>query len=298
MSNTSNQPLDAEERLVHALLIHLNDAHAVEHREQRVGRAIQAIVSGTERKERSKPAMRLHNVPWSRRLTWAMAAMLLLAAGIYLTTGRSSSAKASVTTILNSLDRPGDRTYLLHVEPAASADSPRHGLDGSTLYLRSGKQYVLVRKNGRGQDLFDGFDGQQSWRIRGGVLVEEKNGPGAGGLPLPKLIADVPLSDLSQTLAELGTSYTINHGMTEPLKPGADGFVHIIATRKSQGVKGPPMIEIWADAHTGIPKRIVFDQAKFQGSLEPRQLTLELISEISLSANWFAPASHVATSRS
>ena len=65
------------------------------------------------------------------------------------------------------------------------------------------------------------------------------------------------------------------------------------ARRNSHDVKGPVVIEIWADSKTGMPHRIVFHDAKFQGSTQPRRLTFDLISEAPLPADWFTPSVHV-----
>ena len=167
------------------------------------------------------------------------------------------------------------------------------GLDHATLYLRNGTQYLLVRPDPKGGWLFDGFDGHQSWRISGGALAETKEGLGAGGLGMPQNMTATLFSDLQPTLERIRVDYTVERLDQSPLPTGGGPLRHLVAHRNSHDVKGPVIIEIWADSKTGMPHRIVFDQAKFQGSTQPRRLTFDLISEAPLPADWFTPAVHV-----
>ncbi len=286
----------ADERLVHALLVHLHDPRAPEEREQRVQRALRAIRG---------PASHAGRSAWLRRGAWAAAAMALAAAGLFVFLIDSTPAMASLADILGALGRPGDRTYRIRMEelPAPPARRrpedrppepvPRPGLDAAALYLRDGRQYLLVRDDPKGGILHDGYDGRQSWRIRAGVVAETREGPGAGGIPMPPLMADVPFSDLHRTLERVRIDYAVEQFDLAPLPPGGGTLRHVRVRRHSREVKGPETIEIWADAKTGLPRRIVFDRAKLQGSPQPCRLTFELESADPLPAGWFAPAAHV-----
>jgi len=213
---------------------------------------------------------------------------------------------ASLNDILSALGRPGDRTYRIHMEdqPAPAERRrpdepppetvPRPGLDNATLYLRDGHQYLLVRDDPKGGFIFDGYDGRQSWRITGGVLAETKEGFGAGGTPMPSIMANVPFTDLHQTLERIRVDYTVEQLDQAPLPSGSERLRHVRVRRNSREVKGPETIEIWANPKTAMPNRIVFDRAKVQGNREPCRLTFELSSEAPLSADWFAPAVHTA----
>jgi len=170
---------------------------------------------------------------------------------------------------------------------------PRPGLNDATLYLRDGHQYLLVRDDPNGGVIFDGYDGQQSWRIRNGVVAETKAGLGAGGIPMPPMMANVPFSDLRQTLERIRVDYTVEQFDQAPLPSGSELLRHVLVRRNSREVKGPETTEIWANAKTGMPRRIVFDRAKLQGNPEPCRLTFDLSSEAPLPADWFAPTVHV-----
>ena len=286
----------ADERLVHALLVHLHDDQASEQREQRVQRALRAV---------REPASPVRRSTWLRRGAWAAAAMALAAAGLFVFLADTTPAMASLNDILGALGRPGDRTYRIRMEDQPAPPGrrrhedrppesvPRPGLDGATLHLRDGRLYLLVRKDPKGGTLYDGYDGRQSWRIRAGVVAETREGLGAGGIPMPPLMADVPFSDLHRTLERIRVDYAVEQFDLAPLPPGRETLRHMRVRRGSREVKGPETIEIWADAKTGLPWRIVFDRAKLQGSPQPCRLTFELESTAPLSAGWFAPGAHV-----
>jgi hypothetical protein len=230
--------------------------------------------------------------------------MILVAVGVWVFTYSPTPALASLNDILGALGRPGDRTYRIHMEDLPTPPEPRGpddrppemvpkpGLDNATLYLRDSQQYLLVRDDPKGGSTFDGYDGRQSWRVRAGVLAETKEGLGAGRIPMPPIMADVPFSDLHQTLQQILVDYTVEQFDQALLPSGSEALRHVRVRRNSREVKGPETIEIWADSKTAMPKRIVFDRAKLQGSRQPTRLTFDLVSESPLPADWFAPETH------
>lgn len=305
----------ADDRLVDALLRHVCDEQGAAGREARVQRAMQAIRDQTAQ---SAPAAgpsatltprRMLRLPaWTRQGAIAAAAAVLLAFGFWFFTAVPTQALASLDDILSSLGRPGDRTYRITMEdlpeppgrpdrdqspPRPTGRVPRPGLDGATLYLRDGSQYVLVRDDPNGGTILDGYDGRQSWRIRRGQIAEVKDGPGAGGIPMPPMMADVPFSDLHRTLEQIRGNYTVEQLDLAALSGLAPEMRHVLVRRNSRQVKGPETIEIWADPKTGLPHRIVFDRAKLQGNHRPCRLTFDLTSQDHLPAHWFAPALHI-----
>ncbi len=90
-----------------------------------------------------------------------------------------------------------------------------------------------MRNDPKGGVIFDGYDGRQSWRIRAGVLEETKEGLGAGGIPMPPIMADVPFSDLHQTLERMRVDYTVEQLDQSPLPSGGEALRH---------VRGPPQL--------------------------------------------------------
>jgi hypothetical protein len=286
----------ADDRLVHALLLHLHDPRVSERRELRVRRAMLALgepAKATSPDSASRPAERALRFPaWARRSVWAAAATVLLVVGILALLYTPAPALASLNDILGALNRPGDRAYRIEVEPPDPEMQLRASLHGATLYLRDGIQYLLVRLDPKGGSQFDGYDGRQSWRISGGALAETKEGLGAGGLGMPQTMSDTLFADLQPTLERIKVDYAIEQFDQAPLPFGGAPLRHVLARRNSREIKGAETIEIWADSKTGMPRRIVFDQARFQGSPQPRRLTLDLVGESALPADWFSHEAH------
>jgi hypothetical protein len=318
MDHTDDRRQDAEadrqadERLLHALLVHMHDEQAAQHREQRVQRVMQAIRQQEEAAATVVPAvaadttLRPHRLRlWVTRGAWAAAAMILIAVGMLVITSSSTPAMAALNDMITALGRPGDRTYHIRMEDMPEpregrppeenwpANMPRPGLDDARLHLRDSRQYLLVRHDPKGGLIFDGYDGRQSWRVRRGVLAEAKEGLGAGGIPMPPMMADVPFCDLQQTLEQIRKDYAAEQLDKAALSPGSPELRHVRVRRHSRAVKGPETIDIWADPETGMPTRIIFDRAKLQGNLQPCRLTLDLVSEEPLSADWFSHTAHV-----
>lgn len=302
---------EADERLVHALLLHVCDEQAAGHREQRVRQVMHAI--GPEATSDSAPGAVSARSPgvlrlrtWTRRLV-AAAAVILVGIGIWVLCYNPAPAMASLDKIIAALGRPGDRTFHIQMEdlpeppdrrrPDDHGPVPKPGLEDATLYLRDSRQYVLVRHDPNGGLIYDGFDGQQSWRVRNGIVAETRQGLGAGGIPMPAIMANVPFSDLQQTLARIRVDYKIEQMDHGALAPGGAILRHLRVRRNSRWVKGPETIEIWADPKTSMPKRIIFDRAKIQGNEAPCRLTFDLTSEDSLPQNWFGPGSHATENR-
>ena len=167
-------------------------------------------------------------------------------------------------------------------------------LDGATLYLRDGRQYLLKRPDPAGGFQYDGYDGRQSWRINSGRVVEIKEGLGAGGVGISTAMSASLYEYLHATILQIGTDYTLDK--FEQAIIGPDGVVqsHILARHKpgGGGLQGPPVIEIWADAKSGMPQRIVFEQDPPPFAPQPRRMIFELRAEAPLPADWFSPQEH------
>jgi hypothetical protein len=168
-------------------------------------------------------------------------------------------------------------------------------LNEAILYLRDGKQYLLERPDPAGGLQYDGYDGRQSWRINSGRVVEIKSGLGAGGLGVSPAMSDALYENPEALLSRIGTDYTVEK--FEPAIKSPDGTMlsHVVARHKpgGGGVQGPPVIEVWADPTTGMPRRIVFEQDPYPLAPHARRMVFELVSEKSLSADWFAAAVHL-----
>ena len=311
---------EADERLIHALLLHLHDDQANTRRDERVQRAIQAIRqpgpsdnAGYSEPATLRPKRTLKFSTWSRRLTYAAAAAVLIVVGFIAVTYDSKPAMASLTDILGALGKPGDRTYHITLvdlpeppdrrppdddrPPDDPERVPRPNLDDAKLYLRDANQYVLERHDPNGNDgmIFDGYDGKQSWRVTRGKLAETREGLGAGGIPIPPMMADIPFTDLHGALERIQVDYTVEKFELTSMASGGENLRHVFARRKSHEIRGPETIEIWANTQSGMPKRIIFDDAKIQGNRTPCRLTFDLVTQEPLPTNWFSPQPHLAS---
>lgn len=308
---------EADERLIHSLLLHIHDNQAASHSKQRVQQVMQTIRHSAQ--QDTSPlssatgrvaACRLRFPNWARHYA-QVAALILIGIGLWFFNYNPTPAMASLDDILNSLGLPGDRTYSISMKDLSDllwqqrpenenwlASIPKPGLDNSTLYLRDGYQYLLVRQNPNKNGLiYDGYDGKQSWRVTDGRVAEIKEGLGAGGIPMPPIMADVPFCDLHQTLKRIHMDYTVEHFGQASLHIDTELLRYTRVRRNSRDVKGPETIEIWANPESGIPQCIIFDDAKIPGNQHPCRLTFELISEKPLLLDWFTPVPHVSTNQ-
>lgn len=263
-------------------------AHALldveDRRADRIGRVLASI------RGNASPAPYRATTSAPTRSFAAAAALLVATTLIWLLGGHPRTAMASVSDVLTALQRIGDRTYRLAVDPPDGGG--RFSLHDAWLHLRDGTQFLLIRNDSRGHRAIDGFDGERSFRIRDGILVEDRVGTGAGRIPLPARMSELPFHDLEQALAGLETDYAIEEFGPVPDGTGGRKALRLLAQRRTREAKGPAAIEILADPITGMPRRIVFDRAKFQGSADPRRLTLDLVSEQALDAGFFTPEFH------
>lgn len=297
----------ADERLLHALLLHTYDDQAKEHREDRVQRAIQVISSasqadGTALNAPASTRRRDKRISqWVQKFA-AIAALVFMAVAVWSLTNSPSTAVAAINRMITALSGPGDRTYHIQMEDLPERNRhrpkdepgslPKPGLDDATLHLRDGQQYVLVRHDPQGGLIYDGYDGRQSWRVRNGRVAETRQGLGAGGIPMPPIMANIPFTDLQSTLQAIQGNYTLEKQDNAGLPDSNTKLLHVLVRRNSRWVKGPETIEIWADQESALPQRIVFDDAKVQGNETPCRISLDLTSQTKLPGNWFSAESH------
>lgn len=297
----------ADDRLLHALLLHTYDEQVKEHRELRVQQAISAIsnaLQGGEKTPNTSATIRAEErriANWVQKVS-AIAALIFIAITVWSLTNSPSAAVAAINRMITALSSPGDRTFHIQMEDLPergrrrSNDNPgsvpKPGLDDATLYLRDGQQYVLVRHDPQGGVIYDGYDGQQSWRVRDGKVAETRQGLGAGGIPMPPIMANIPFTDLQSTLQAIQGNYTLEKQDNVGHLDGSSKLLHVVVRRNSRWVKGPETIEIWADQESALPQRIVFADAKVQGNEAPCRITLDLTSLVNLPAGWFSAKSH------
>lgn len=306
----------ADVQLIHALLLQFSSEEAAK-RQTRIGRVIDTLhavptPAGAESKEAASFTRR--GFPRLRRVArWTVAASLLMAAAAWFYFSSSNPALAALEQVVLAIDSQLDRTYRISVEPSdgvpqggrpqAVEDSDRRdlpprraGLDGATLYVRGGDQFVLFRIARGDNPLIQGSNGRENWLVRpnGSVLVSFD--PGDFRVPMPESLAAIPFVDIRASLAGLRQGYRIEELQPEMLGSGDSTlWRHLRATKIDPSTKGPKAVSIWFHPATRLIGKIRFEQVHMQGRPEPRRLTMLLVNHEPLPANWFDHGAHHAS---
>ena len=240
------------------------------------------------------------------RTTAAAAVLILGLATLWFSIG-TQTASAAIREldriIVNSM-KSKDRTFDIVVEDITtdrrgkrsarpeSQRPPKPPLDGASLYVRSGNQFVLIRKTQDGLPFVTGSNGQQSWAIntRGPVRVS----PDVHRFDhdLPGHETSVPLTNLNEGLQQLKRAYDLTFSALGPEEyQTGDGHEarQLIAVKKPKE-RGPQRVEIVYDATTGGILRMRFVQMPY--GPDRLDLRLSLVSEEELSSDFFEHTSH------
>lgn len=248
--------------------------------------------------------------PWARTLIAIVSGALAVAIAIsFMWRGMPVAAAATEWNRVVAISgQPTDRTYRIKRESATrvspdsggsiqvSGDSapplgsPGPILNGATLHVRGGSQFVLVRKGPDGGTYISGFNGDHSWDVRPGSPVRVSTNetgfrqgvPGQGDL--------IPLVSIHDGLESLGAAYNIE------LRPeeggGGKSFIRLLtAERKSPDHNGPRRVEITYSVRSGLIRQLrLVDLPRENGILITVLMTL--IEERGLGTDFFNHESH------
>lgn len=237
-----------------------------------------------------------------------LASMAAVAAGLAVLWFSFSSSTASAAIremdriILNSI-RSQDRTYGIVVEDITTSGRrdkrspemqrpPKPPLDGATLHVRAGNQFVLVRKTVEGLPFITGSNGQQSWAIntRGPVRISPDIHHFDHDLPGHE--TSVPLTNLHEGLEQLKRAYHLEFSDLGPeeYSPDDGNEARLLVAVKKPRERGPQRVEIVYDSTTGRILRMRFVQMPYGPDRLDLRLSLE--SEEELPSNFFEHANH------
>jgi hypothetical protein len=294
----------AQRQLVHALLQQLGKRE-IDARRDRLDRVLDQLKNLSAEKPNALPPRAARRRKWLLRAAVAACVALVVALPFYAL--QSNSALAALESVTRAIDAAGDRTYRISVEPTDSTakqdvrmsgrDQPleerRPGLDGSVLYVRGARQFVLCRQAPNGKRVFNGSNGQQHWLVRPDRPVLVSSDPSAFRIPMPENMASIALGEVRSSLASLRTGYALIELPPERLGDRSPELWRCLrASKLDPSTKGPKTVSIWFDPKTYVIGRIEFDQIHFQGRPEPRRLTMLLISSGTLSPDWFDHNAH------
>jgi hypothetical protein len=240
------------------------------------------------------------------RTTAAAAVLILGLATLWFNIGTptASAAIRELDRIIVNSMKSKDRTYDIIVEDitterrgkrSAKPESqrpPKPPLDGATLYVRSGNQFVLIRKTQDGLPFVTGSNGQQSWAINTRGPVRVSTDVHRFDRDLPGHETSVPLTNLHEGLQQLKRAYDLTFSALGPEEyQTGDGRKarQLIAVKKPKE-RGPQRVEIVYDAITGGILRMRFVQMPY--GPDRLDLRLSLVSEEELSFDFFEHSSH------
>ena len=173
---------------------------------------------------------------------------------------------------------------------------PPHGrpvpppMNGAILYVRGGRQFVLVRKGLDGRLFTTGCNGKLSWSIGPEGPVRVSDDPNRFRRGVPGQSHSVPLVSIHEGLEGLLSAYDIEM-RDSPLQVGDETCQQLIADRRSPTHLGARRVEITYSVRTGRIQDMVFVDMPRSQQL-PVIIHLQLIEERDLGADFFDHQAH------
>ena len=202
------------------------------------------------------------------------------------------NAATELNRLIKTLDLR-DRTYIVHNldSDAEQSEERRPPIDGATLYVRNPNQYVLIRTFSDGRRFINGSDGDQNWSIPPDGDIHVSKDPQRFRSPLPGHEQGIPFVDLQSDLLQLREAYDVSI-----LKDSSNRWTGLLCEKRSAEYRGAKRVELWYDSKTGAIQRMVFDKLpRARGG--PKSVSVELVGQQDLAADFFKHESHHAPNR-
>ena len=260
----------------------------------------------------AKPAVSLGGWrPFSSASWWSTAAsILVLLAGLAalwfsVNPSPASAAFRELDRIIVNSIQSKDRTFEIVVEdistPARRGKRsfapeeqrpPKPPLDGATLHVREGNQFVLIRKASDGQPVITGCNGYQSWAVNARGPVRVSADVHHFDHDLPGHETSVPLTNLHEGLEQLKQAYHLQFSTLGPEEYEAQvgETVRMLVAVKKPKERGPQRVEIAYDSNTGRILHMRFIQMPY--GPDRLDLRLTLLNENRLPVDFFEHISH------
>jgi hypothetical protein len=282
----------ADLQLLHGLLGQLREGE---------GEAREARVRGVLRALEAAPA----TLPWrprgrARRVLSGLTAAAVVLFGVLLwgKFGAANPAYAVMARALQAAGEERDRTY----DVTDTWGVPEQSRHAAVLQFR-GDKFVFRPLAPPWEGTIVGGDGRQSWVVpkAGAVLVSDD--PRAffrliRGAVLPDRRGDrgavregtsLPFLNLTALLERFSRSYDLQLLAPEALDDGGPRYQHIRGGRRAGVEDGAESVEVWAHPQTGVVRRLRLHLGE---APEARRVTLDLIGEEPLPADWYEHAAH------
>ncbi len=136
-----------------------------------------------------------------------------------------------------------------------------------------------------------GYDGERNWAAPPDGAVRLSRDPLRFRWALPGHQHGIPFVDLRSDLVQLRDAYVVSR-----LDTDANGHRGLRAEKKSREYRGPNRVEVWYDGNTGVIHRMVFEGLP-QARGGPRSVSVELLEQRELSADYFRHETHHAPGR-
>lgn len=269
--------------------------------------AVDAVVGkNAEKVTRRADALPLAGMIARRRsvITFLSTAVLICVAVVlfFKSFGDSPTLAAAgeLQRLIELNSQPMDRTYQITVEETVLPRRGRRGpsledgrppkapMDGATLYVRAGQQFVLRRITETGP-FVTGCNGTVSWAVRPDGPVRYSRDLNRFNRDLPGHEHDMPLVNIDDGLEHLRRAYDVQ------LLPVEDGESSEPATRLLVAVRhprerGPRRVEISYEVESGLIRQMRFIEMPY--GPESLTLRLTLLSEDLLNELFFDHESH------
>lgn len=251
---------------------------------------------------------RLHTTAWKVLASMATVAAGLAVLWISLSSSTASAAIRELDRIIINSIRSQDRTFGIVVEDITTSGRrdkrspemqrpPKPPLDGATLHVRAGNQFVLIRKTAEGLPFITGSNGQQSWAINTRGPVKVSSDVHHFDRDLPGHETSVPLTNLHEGLEQLKRAYQLEFSDLGPEEYSPDDDsnddgheARLLVAVKKPKERGPQRVEIVYDSTSGRILRMRFVQMPYGPDRLDLRLSLE--SEEELPSDFFEHTSH------
>lgn len=234
---------------------------------------------------------------------FSTAALMCMAIVLFYKSFGNNAALAAAGELQRLIElnaQPMDRTYQITVEETVLPRRGRRGpsledgrppkapMDGATLYVRDGQQFVLRRITEAGP-FVTGCNGTFSWAVRPDGPVRYSKDVSRFNRDLPGHEHEMPLVNIHEGLERLHQAYDVQLLPVEDGENSEPPSRLLVAVRHPKE-RGPKRVEISYEVESGLIRQMRFIEMPY--GPESLTLRLTLLSEDPLDERFFDHESH------